>query len=203
MDLDLIALLSFAFVTTYTPGPNNLTSASMGILVGYKRTLGYLFGIAAGFFLVMLICGWISSALLNVFPEFEIYLRILGASYILWLAFHTFQASYHFDEDQQKILGFKEGFLLQILNPKAIVYGLTIYSTFLAGSNTNLLRLVISAVILDLIACSAISTWTLFGVTIRTYMNHLRLKQALNIGLALLLVYTAVEISGLIEFLQR
>ena len=40
---DLIPLISFVVVTTFTPGPNNISSASMGVLHGYRKTLNFLF----------------------------------------------------------------------------------------------------------------------------------------------------------------
>ncbi len=54
MNIDMIPLISFVIVTTFTPGPNNISSAAMGVTYGYWRTIPYLFGIASGFFLVML-----------------------------------------------------------------------------------------------------------------------------------------------------
>lgn len=199
MDIDWIALISFAFITTFTPGPNNISSASMGILYGYRRTLPYLAGIVAGFFLMMLLSGLVSSTLLRVFPAFESVLRLIGAAYILWLAYHTLRASYAFDEEEQSELGFWSGFLLQLLNPKVIVYGLTLFSSFLAPILTYPLLLLIASAGLAAVGFCAISTWTLFGAAIRTYLDRPRVKQVLNTILALLLVYTAIELSGLID----
>ncbi|MFC2042916.1 LysE family translocator [Chloroflexota bacterium] len=201
MDTDMIALASFVLVTSFTPGPNNISSASMGILYGYKKTLGYLSGIVTGFFLVMLLCGLISKTLLYVFPSFESILRIIGALYILWLAWHTLIASYSFNEEDQNLLGFSNGFLLQLLNPKVIVYGLTLYSTFLGNMVTSPLYLFLSAVVLAGVGFAAISTWTFFGAVIRIYLNQPMVKQGLNIALSLLLVCTAFELSGIFDIL--
>ena len=96
MNIDFIALLSFVVITTFTPGPNNISSASMGVLFGYKATWRYIFGIGVGFFLIMLLRGLISTTLLQILPDFENILRVIGAIYILWLAFHTLKASYTF-----------------------------------------------------------------------------------------------------------
>lgn len=201
MDTDMIALASFVVVTSFTPGPNNISSASMGILYGYKKTLGYLSGIVTGFFLVMLLCGWISKTLLYIFPSFESILRIIGALYILWLAWHTLMASYSFNEEDQNLLDFSNGFLLQLLNPKVIVYGLTLYSTFLGNMVTPPFFLFLSAMALAGVGFAAISTWTFFGAAIRIYMNQPMVKQGLNIVLSLLLVYTAFELSGIFDIL--
>ena len=92
--LNLPAILSFVLATTFSPGPNNISSASMGVLHGYRKTLRYLMGIATGFFFVMLLCGWISRTLLDAIPALETMLRIIGAGYILWLAYHSLRANY-------------------------------------------------------------------------------------------------------------
>lgn len=198
MDTDFIALASFVVITTFTPGPNNISSASMGILYGHKTTLRYLSGIATGFFLVMLFCGWVSSTLLQVFPAFENMLRFIGALYILWLALHTLKASYAFQEDTQALFGFSKGFFLQLLNPKVIVYGLTLYTTFLGQVVTNPFYLIASALVFAGVAFCATFTWALFGATIRAHLNRPRVKQALNVTLSLLLGYTAIELSGIL-----
>jgi len=199
--VDFVTLIPFVLITTFTPGPNNISSASMGILYGYRSTLGYLTGIISGFFLVMLLCSFISSILLRLLPSFEGILRIIGAVYILWLAYHTLKASYLFNEEGQQRLGFINGFLLQMLNPKAIVYGLTLYSTFLRPIASKPLLLLVSTVALALTAFCSISMWTLFGAAIRTYFDRPRVKQAFNTVLAILLALTAVELSGLPDLL--
>jgi len=202
MNPEILALISFVIITTYTPGPNNISSASMGVLYGYKRTLPYLLGIALGFFVVLSLCGLLSGFLLEKIPSFEQVLRIVGALYILWLAWHTLRAIYSFDEEKQKPLGFIQGFLLQVLNVKAIVYGLTIYSTFLADKVTSTFLLLLYAAILALVAFSSITLWTLFGAGIRKYLNRPKVRKIINITLALLLVYTAVDISGLLKLIH-
>jgi cysteine/O-acetylserine efflux protein len=199
MNIDFNALLSFVVITTFTPGPNNISSASMGVLFGYKATWRYIFGIGVGFFLLMLLCGLISTTLLQILPDFENILRVIGAIYILWLAFHTLKASYAFNEDEQPLMGFSKGFMLQMLNPKVIVYGLTVYSAFLGGIVSKPLFLITSASFLAFVGFVAPSTWALFGSAIHTYLDRPRVKQLLNTALSLLLVGTAIELSGLLN----
>jgi threonine/homoserine/homoserine lactone efflux protein len=55
------ALLSFVFITTLTPGPNNIACASLGIRYGYRKALPFILGIVSAFFLIMLGAGLISS----------------------------------------------------------------------------------------------------------------------------------------------
>ena len=198
MKNDLIPLVSFVFITTFTPGPNSISSASMGILYGYKKTLPYLLGIASGFFLILLLCGKVANILLVSLLQFEKALQIIGAVYILYLAWHTFRASYVFEEDQ-KLLGFINGLLLQILNPKVILYGLTLYSSFLGDIQLSTFSLIVSAAIFAAVGFAAISTWAFFGSAIRTYLKNRKVSQVINSLLSLLLVLTAINLSGLVD----
>ena len=196
--LDWLPLASYVLITTFTPGPNNISSASMGVVYGYRRTLPYLLGIATGFALVMLLCGWISGSLARILPQIETIMRWVGAAYILYLAYHTLRADYAFEDNDQKPLGFFNGLLLQVLNPKAITYGLTLYAGFLLPVAQRFLSLALSAVTLALIAFVAISTWALFGSAIKRYLRNPRIQRLVNGFLALLLFYTAIELSGVL-----
>jgi cysteine/O-acetylserine efflux protein len=170
----------------------------MGVLYGYKRTLKYLIGIASGFFLVMLLCGLISTRLLTIFPTFERILRIIGAFYILWLAVATLRESYSFTEKEQPLMGFIHGMSLQILNAKMIIYGMTIYSTFLSSYANQFQFLILSAVGLAGLAFISVSVWALFGSLIRSYLVVKKVKLIVNIILACMLAYSALQLSGLL-----
>ncbi|MDH3576034.1 MAG: LysE family transporter [Desulfobacterales bacterium] len=197
MGIDFIPLVSFVMVTTFTPGPNNISSASMGVLYGYRDAIKYLTGITVGFFFIMLLCAYVSSTLLKFMPSAEPVLRIIGAAYILWLAIGTARASYTFNSTDQSPMSFKKGFFLQALNPKVAVYGLTLYSTFLSSVADNLLVLTVFALLFALTAFCATSTWAIGGATIRKHLHQPRVRVLVNTVLALLLVYTAIDLSGI------
>ena len=199
MPLHLAPLLSYVFVSTFTPGPSNISSASSAVLHGYKRSLIFQGGLAAGVFLVMLLSGWVSAALLGLFPLLEPVLRYAGAAYILYLAYSVLKASYTFSNQESKPLGFGHGILLQVLNPKLIVYAFTLFSAFLAPISGNIAWLALAAALLAAVSFAATSVWAAFGATIKTYLQNPRLKTIVNIILALSLVYTAVALTGLIE----
>ncbi len=56
MPIDL-ALVSFVLIAIFTPGPSNVSSASMGILYGYRNTITYLIGLATGAFAMFTLSG--------------------------------------------------------------------------------------------------------------------------------------------------
>ena len=198
MPAAFIPLLSYVLVSTFTPGPSNISSASVGALHGYRNTLNYQAGLAAGVFFVMLLSGWISATLLGIFPVLEPILRYVGAGYILFLAFGILKASYAFTDQNVKPLGFGHGLMLQILNPKLIVYAFTLFSAFLAPMTNNVALLALAAALLAAISFGATSTWAIFGTAIKTYLHNPHLKTAVNILLSLSLVYAAIALTGLV-----
>lgn len=194
----LFPLLSFVLISTFTPGPSNISSASIAVLHGYRNTVKYQLGLAIGVFLLMLLSGWLSATLLSIFPAFEPIMRYAGAAYILYLASGILKASYAFTETEAKPLGFVHGFVLQILNPKLIVYAFTLFSTFLGTITNNTAYLILTVTLLAVISFCATSVWALFGTAIKNHLHNPRSRMVINIVLSLSLVYTAISLTGII-----
>ncbi|MBA7519144.1 Cysteine/O-acetylserine efflux protein [subsurface metagenome] len=198
--IDFGVLIPFVLITTFTPGPNNLSCASMSINFGIKKIMNYIYGIVSGFFLLLLLCGFFSNLLLTAIPSVEPIMRWIGAAYILYLAYSTFKASFSFQEKSDQYLwGFYKGILLQFLNPKAIIYGLTLYSVFLNPLIGNPLYIILFSLGFALIGFCALLTWSLFGTIINQYLHVVKLRITINSILSLLLAYTAIKISGILS----
>jgi len=201
MNIEFFPLISFVLISNFTPGPNNISSTSMGILYGYRRTLEFLAGITVGFFLVMMACAFLSSSLLALLPEAEKYLRWVGAIYIIQLAVSTLRTSYSFSESDKTPKAFKKGFILQLFNPKVAIYGITLYSTFLAPVSNRIDVLLISALLFACVAFAATSTWALSGSAIKNKLQNDSFRNGVNGVLCLMLVYTALDLSGIFTLL--
>lgn len=193
MEIDLLATFLFAFITTFTPGPNTISSHAMGLNYGYRRSLPYFMGIATGFFSIMLLCSLFATLLQQHVPAVVPMLTIFGSLYILYLAYHVFFASYLLSQRAPKALGYSNGLLLQLLNPKVIILGLTVYSTFLRDMERRAIYLVASALAFTLMSFTALTTWALFGLGISRLLKTERTRRIVNAVLSLLLVYTAVR----------
>ena len=198
MTATLFPLISYVLISTFTPGPSNISTASLAVIYRYQKTLAYQFGLAMGVFLFMFMSGLISGTLMNHFPFFEPALRYIGAAYILYLAYSLLKASYHFEETEAKPLGFLPGFLLQILNPKLLVYAFTLFAGFLAPITGNLVHVTWTALLLAVISFCSTSVWALAGTAIQSQLRQPQTARWVNVVLALLLVYTAVSLAGFI-----
>ena len=197
MPVNFFPALAYVLISTFTPGPSNISSASMAILHGYKKTLKYQLGLAVGVFLMMALSGWLSAALLNAFPTIEPILRYVGAGYILYLALGILKASYNFSEEDMRPLAFVHGLMLQILNPKLVVYAFTLFSLFLSSVNLRFVPMILLSASLAAISFCSTSTWALFGTLIRNHLRNPRLQFSVNLLLSLLLVYTALSLVGI------
>ncbi|RJL06018.1 LysE family translocator [Paracoccus aestuarii] len=83
----LAALLGFAFVTTVTPGPNNLMLMASGANFGFRRTVPHMLGIAGGVSLMALLVGLGLMALFEAVPVLGSILKVVSVLYLLWLAY--------------------------------------------------------------------------------------------------------------------
>ena len=184
--MDLTFVL-FIIITTFTPGPNNISAATFGLHFGYKRTLNYLLGIFSGFLVMMIITGLFADLIAKILPR--LLLRLLGAAYIIWLA-----ASLYWGKQQKKAAKnrFIYGFLLQWLNVKAILFGISLHITFLVGLSFPIQLLI--AFILAALTFIAISSWTLFGRVLQKTLTDNRTNKIVNLIMFLLLIYTAIAI---------
>ncbi len=198
MSANPLPMLSYILIATFTPGPSNIASASMGVLHGYRNTLKLQLGLAVGVLIGMLLSGWISTTLLSAFPVLEPVLRFAGAAYILYLAFVLSRARYAFTEKNVEPLGFLHGLVLQLSNPKLYVYAFTLFSTFLAYVTKDVPLVMLAAIILAAISFGATSVWALFGTGIKTHLQNPRLKTMVNILLSLSLVYAAIALVGIV-----
>ncbi len=200
MNINFIALTLFVFITTFTPGPNNISCASSGLRFGYRRTLPYLAGIGSGFFLLMLACMSFATLLGEWLQHYEHIIRIAGSLYITWLAWKSLGISYT-DEDSGpvSVSSFQNGFWLQMVNPKAILYGLTIFSTFLMPVNGEIGILIFLSLLFTLVTFSAISLWALSGAWIRGNLKSNKLQKILNYLLSAALFAIAVDLTGFLS----
>jgi len=198
--VDFGTLIPFVLITTFTPGPNNLSSAFMSINFGIKKTMNYIYGIVSGFFLLLLLCGLFSKLIFTAIPSVEPIMRWVGAAYILYLAYSTFKASFSFQgKSNQYLWGFYKGVLLQFINPKGIIYGLTLYSVFLNRLIGNPFYIILFSLGFAFIGLCSLLIWSLFGAIINRYLHNLKLRIIINSILSLLLAYTAVKISGILS----
>ena len=202
-NIDLASLLLFTFITIYTPGPANIACTSLGVRFGIKRTTKFVYGSGIGFTFTSLLGGLLSNLLLTIVPSIELVMRLVGSAYILYLAYKMLKIDYSFTQDNKQTstqeFGFRYGFVIQLLNIKSIIFIITLYTTFLNPLIGKPVLIFFSAVVLGLIGLGANFLWASLGAAISSFLNQERIKGIVNVLLALLLVYTALKLSGIFQ----
>ena len=187
---DLYPFLSFVVVTTFTPGPNNVLAITNGMRYGYNNILRFLAGIFSGFAVVMLLCGLLNYLLVSLLPQVEFWLKVAGAVYMLYLAVHILRSKpAGAQEGRNDLNTFWAGFTLQFLNLKGILYGVTVYSTFIVPTHPGPLLLSLYAPLLAGICLIATTCWALGGNLFSSFLR--KYYRWFNLAMAVLLVYTA------------
>lgn len=188
----LYDFLIYCFITAYTPGPNNLLSMSNAARLGFRRSVSFNFGITAGFFFVMSICTLFSATLYTLLPKVKLLMQILGAGYMLYLAWKVWKSSGDLKAEGGKEASFTAGMLLQFMNPKIYIYAITAMSLYILPLYSSPLVLFGFVLVLTLIGASSSYVWALFGSAFcRFFARH---TKAVNLVMALLLVYCAVSL---------
>jgi len=186
-----LAFLSFVTVTTFTPGPNNIMAMANASRFGLKRSMRFTLGVCAGFFLIVALSIAFTIVLYRAIPTIKPVMTVVGAAYILWLAWKTVTSSPH-DDGAAGQSTFVSGMLLQFLNPKAILYGITAASTFIVPYYHSLPILAGFASALAIVSLVSTSCWALFGSIFERFMaeNH----RVVGYVMGALLVYCAVSL---------
>lgn len=192
--INIPALLAFSIAASFSPGPNTISTASMVLTFGYKRSLKYQVGILSGFFLVMVVSGFVASTITSRLPYLIPFMRIAGSLYILYLAYLIVRSSIVVTSEITKPLGYFQGLSLQFLNVKTLLVGLTVYSTFLVDLPHTLFSRVISASFFTSLAVGALALYSLFSLFLLRILNSPKIAKIINVIFAAALIYTAIEL---------
>lgn len=190
---NFLAFLSYVLVTTFTPGPNNIMSMSNASRYGFRKSILFNVGIFFGFFIIIALCSIFSVTLYNLIPSIKPIMTYIGAVYILWLAWKTYKSKPHGEDKSEKHTNtFMSGLLLQFVNPKVIIYGITTVSTFIVPYYRSVFILTSFSILLAFIGFVATCCWSLFGSIFQKFL--VKKDKVINIIMALLLVYCAVSL---------
>lgn len=191
--MSILSLLVYAFVASFTPGPNNIMSLYYSNKFGLRRTFRFCLGVGLGFFILLIFANYFSVALKTAFPEVELIMKLFGCLYLLYLAYKIITSK--LDEEQQfnnRYNNLLSGAMLQFINPKATIYAITVTSTFVTPFYHNYLIQFLLVILLAVIGFLGTFSWSLFGALFKELIaKH---QTIFNIIMAMLLLYTATTI---------
>lgn len=184
----LTALTTFAFVSSITPGPNNLMLMSSGANFGFKLTIPHMLGVSLGFVLMVCLVG---SGLIQIYDIYPITYQILKVFSVIYLVYLAFKIATSKPIDEQEIstakpFSFIQAVVFQWINPKAWTMALTAISVYAPSKSMESILLV--GVIFGAINLPSVGIWTVLGQQLNRFLtSDIKLK-IFNITMALLLI---------------
>lgn len=188
MSVDLLlALTAYAFVTSVTPGPNNIMLLASGVNFGFRRTLPHMLGIALGHaFMVFVVGVGLVGVFIN-YPPARTALTFISVTYMLWLAWKIAHAAPPDGSTTKgKPLTFLQAAAFQWVNPKAWIMSLGAVTLYAPGQEWLAVAWV--AGVFVLVNFPSVSVWALAGVGLRRLLQRPDLLRAFNYTMAALLV---------------
>ena len=192
MHPEILSMALFWVVAAYTPGPNNVIASYSGFNFGIKKTLPHIFGVALGFtFLIFLL----TIGLVNVFkifPIIQVSLKYLGSIFLVYLAYKIYFSKIDNEKKNENPVKFIETFIFQFLNPKGVLIGIIIVSTYVEHGE-NYLKYATQVILFAfLVSLSSITFWTFVGKYLRKFATNEKFIKYFNCVMSLLLILSII-----------
>ena len=192
MHPEILSMALFWIVAAYTPGPNNVIASYSGFNFGIKKTLPHIFGVAFGFtFLIFLL----TIGLVNVFkifPIIQVSLKYLGSIFLVYLAYKIYFSEADNGKKNENPVKFIETFLFQFLNPKGVLIGIIIVSTYVDQGENYLAYATQVIFFAFLVSLSSITFWTFVGKYLRKFATNEKFIKYFNCVMSLLLILSII-----------
>ena len=194
-----LSFFIYSVLTALLPGPNNILAINSTMSIGYQRSRPLLWGIYAGFttviFLSAVFTEFLAGSLTIVFQ----YLKYVGAIYLVYLSWTVIKSKPldtsdldNPDLQKDKKNDFWKGFVLQFVNVKIIIYGITAFSSFILPNYQTVIAIISFVIFLSCVGSGATFIWAIAGQKLAIFLNkHFKI---VNITMAILLLYCAVSL---------
>ena len=189
------AVAVFAFVSSITPGPNNVMLWASGLNFGLRRTVAHLIGVNIGFMSLLFMTTIGLGALFDRLGWLQATLRVLGSVYLLYLAYRIASAGRTAQTSEGRPLSFVEAAAFQYVNPKAWVMAVAGAGSLLPAGEPLFPNVLLFVGIFGLVNLPCITVWAAGGTAMARFLDNERRRTVTNGFLGLLLVGTVYLIN--------
>jgi len=136
----LETLLSFVLATSIlavSPGPDNIFVLTQSMVNGKWFGIATVCGLISGCIIHTTLIAFGLSAILKENQNIYFLIKLFGAIYLVYLAYKVFRANEAIDLDESTVPKksyfdlFKQGFIMNVLNPKVTIFFLAFFPGFL------------------------------------------------------------------------
>ena len=188
MNYELIpALTLFAFVSSITPGPNNLMLMASGAKFGFRRSVPHMFGVTLGFILMIILVGVGLVQVFEAYPLSNTVLKVVSIAYLLYLATKIATAApIEKGATAGTPMTLLQAALFQWVNPKAWTMAVTAVTVY--TPDHTLTSIAVVALVFGTLNLPSIGSWTFLGQQMARILTNPRRMVLFNWTMALLLV---------------
>jgi threonine/homoserine/homoserine lactone efflux protein len=182
-----LALLGFAFVTSVTPGPNNMMLLASGVNFGFRRTVPHMLGISLGHAVMVFLVGLGLASVFRAWPPALAGLKLAAVAYMLWLAWKIAHAAAPGEgRAPGRPMTFLQAAAFQWVNPKAWAMALGAVSAYVTEPSVWAYAAV--AAVFAGVNLPSVSVWACVGQALRQWLAAPARLRAFNWTMAGLLV---------------
>ncbi|MGN6355909.1 MAG: LysE family translocator [Novosphingobium sp.] len=185
-----VALSAFVFVSSMTPGPNNLMLMASGTNFGFARSGPHMLGVALGFTLMVMLVALGVGTVIAAIPAAMTALKVASTLYLLYLAWRIAVApppQLDRTEASGRPLSFWQAAAFQWINPKAWTIALTMAAVYVPPTDRVGGALAVTAVV-AVMGTPSVVVWAAAGVQLRRLLHRPKAYRAFNLTAAVLLV---------------
>ena len=188
MHPNLISLMLFCFVTSCTPGPNNILASYYSLNFGIKKTFPHMMGVALGYTSMITILDIGLILPFKKYPIIQDVLKVLGSFFLIYLAYKISFSKSSSGNLINNPVKFLESYFFQFINPKGVSVAIITIVTFVDSTNYYLMHSLWIIGISFFFACFSISFWSLLGKFLRRFATNEKFIKRFNYVMSLLLV---------------
>ena len=201
--MDLLTLLSLmiaTFVYAISPGPGLFAVLAISTRFGPIPAIWVSIGHTVGDIIYVALSMLALNALAEVINESMLYVKILGASYLIFIGYQQFRSKgISFEPSSKKSSVIKlliAGFVVGVTNPKTIIFYLSFLPIFIDLNNLTLNTEVQVIVAIGLTVFFVLSLANILGVRLRSYIENpdsiRRINQVTGVTMILVGVFVAL-----------
>lgn len=187
-----IVLITATTLLLGSPGPAPLALAATGATFGVKKGAPFLAGILFGLSVAIIGATAGLAALFSQFPSFRVICQFAGAAYILYIAYKIASAPVTANQESHIAPSFKDGFILNLLNPKAYAAFLAIFSQFLLPFSETHIGYIVTGITCLAVATVVDALWLMFGGLLRPIFSKPKQARVVRIIFAVLMVMAVI-----------
>lgn len=180
--MDFEILISFAIASSalaISPGPDNIYVLMQSLVHGKKYGLATVCGLMTGCLVHTSLVAFGVSALIKANDSLYFLIKLFGAFYLLYLAFKVFKSSPDLSIDNKTIPKkslaqlFKQGFIMNVLNPKVSIFFLAFFPGFLFSETmSTVLQFYVLGLLFILVSFVIFGSIAILSGLISEYINR-------------------------------